>query len=394
MNPLSRSAWAEIDLEVLKHNISMLSRSVHPARYCAVVKADAYGHGSEEVSRVAADSGASCLAVATMEEGCRLREAGISLPILLLAEPERDDIEVALAKALTLSVYSMRTLIEVIAAWERLAKRLLEVQPPKIHIHIDTGMHRVGARLSEAVTLGRLALEGGVDVEGVFSHFAVADEGEAGRGATLAQMRSFETARARLATAGVSPKVVHLANSAGALVYPASRYDMVRFGIAMYGYAPSGHVYAPSLRPVLSLKTRVAFVQRVAEGEAVSYGLRRPLETASNIATLPIGYADGLPRLLFDNGAEFLVRGTRVPLAGVVTMDQIMIDCGQLDIHVGEEVVLIGRQGNEFVGANEWGERSMTSVYEILCRIGPRIPRIFRVPGLGEREQDFLQVRT
>lgn len=393
MSPLARSAWAEIDLDVLRHNISMLSRSVHPARYCAVVKADAYGHGSEEVSRVAAEQGAMYLAVATIEEGCCLRDRGIGLPILLLAEPDRDDIEVALAKGLTLSIYSMRTLIEVIAAWERLSQRLPKVLSPKVHIYIDTGMHRVGAQPSEAVALGRLALEGGVDIEGVFSHFAVADEGEAGRATTLTQMRSFETARARLAAVGVSPRLVHLANSAGALAYPASRCDMVRFGIAMYGYAPSGHVYAPSLRPVLSLKSRVSFVQRVPGGEGISYGLRRPLETASNIATIPIGYADGVPRLLFDNGAEFLVRGIRVPLAGVVTMDQIMIDCGQLDIHIGEEVVLIGRQGSEFVGANEWGERSMTSVYEILCRIGPRIPRIFRASNPGEREQGSLQVQ-
>jgi alanine racemase len=373
---MGRSLWAEIDLDALRANISFLTRTVYPAKFCAVVKADAYGHGARIIATSALEQGATYVAVATVEEGVALRDIGITAPILLLSEPDRDAVEDAVARDLTFSVYSVRTLIEIIASWERLSQSFPSMKVPRVHIDVDTGMHRIGTTPEGALELVSIATQGGLDVEGIFSHFAVADGGDDAREMTLRQIRRFERVLAQLAAIGITPRLVHLANSAGALGYPASRYDMVRVGMAMYGYPPSEHVAAPTLRPVLSLRARVSFVQSLPEGEAISYGLKRPLRRRSTIATVPAGYADGIPRLAFERGLEFLVHEQSVPLAGVVTMDQLMIDCGDLDVRIGDEVVLLGRQGRAVVDARDWARAALTTPYEIVTRIGPRVPRV------------------
>jgi alanine racemase len=373
----SRALWAEVDLSALRHNISVLKRTVYPAQLAVVVKANGYGHGATQIARQASELGVSFFCVATVEEGIELKDADIKGEVIVLMEPEREYIEEALAKDLTLTIYNARTLVEVVASWQRLARGSKSTSSPKIHIKVDTGMHRLGVSEEEALELARLARDSGVSVGGLSSHLAVADAGELGRGYTLEQIARFERVVARLATINIRPSLLHLANTAGGVAYPSARYDLVRSGIGVYGYLPSQEINLVGLRPVMSLKSRVSFVRRLKAGEAVSYGLRRPLASASFIATVPIGYADGLRRTLFDRGQEVLIKGERVPIAGTVTMDQIMIDCGDVEVAQGEEVVLLGRQGANVVTALEWAEALETIPYEVLTSIAARVPRIY-----------------
>jgi alanine racemase len=336
------------------------------------VKADGYGHGAAEVARAALEGGAASLAVALVEEGVALRRAGVDASILVLSEPPSDAMAAVVEHGLTPTLYSAK-------AVEAAAGAAPAGAPLAVHVKADTGMHRVGARPDEAASLARLVHDTpSLHLEGLWTHLAVADDPDDPY--TAEQLERFEDLRSRLAAAGVVPDVVHAANSAGAIAHPASRYDVVRCGIALYGEAPSaalaGHI---ELQPAMSLKARVSFVKRVPAGARISYGLRYTAPVETTIATVPLGYADGLARRSFDVGGEVLVDGRRCPLAGVVTMDQVMVDCGP-DAHVelGDEVVVIGAQGGDAITAHEWAERLGTISYEVLCGIGPRVPRVYR----------------
>ncbi|MGH9062470.1 MAG: alanine racemase, partial [Acidimicrobiales bacterium] len=227
----------------------------------------------------------------------------------------------------------------------------------------------------QAVELARaVEATGCLRLEGLWTHLAVADE--PGDRFTAGQLRCFEAVRARRRAAGMSPPLVHAANSAGAMAHPAARYDLVRCGIAVYGYLPAPGMEG-ELRPVLSLRARVSMVRELEAGERPSYGRRRPLPGRAWVATVPLGYADGVPRRLLDGGMVALVRGQRRPLAGAVTMDQIVLDCGpEPDVAVGDEVVLLGGQGEERVTADDWARALGTISYEVLCGVGPRVPRV------------------
>ncbi len=214
----------------------------------------------------------------------------------------------------------------------------------------------------------------------------MADRGESGKGPTLEQVAKFERVITKLATLNIRPQLLHIASTAGGIAYPAARYDLVRSGIGLYGYLPSPEVNLVGLKPILSLKARVSALRRLEAGEAVSYGLRRPLERLSYIATVPIGYADGVRRLLFDKGQDVLIKGERVPIAGTVTMDQTLIDCGDLEVSPGDEVVFLGRQGVENITALEWAESLNTIPYEILTSLGNRVPRIYVGEDLTEED--------
>jgi len=272
-------------------------------------------------------------------------------------------------------------------ATERVLPRGLP--PLAVHLKVDTGMHRVGADVEDAPALaGTIAADPGLELGAVWTHLAVADgEGPDDREYTRAQLQRFDALLAGLAAAGHRPGLTHVANSAGTIAVPEARRDLVRCGIALYGVAPTealgGRLASATgggrLRPVLALRTRVTFVRDLDQGERPSYGRRRPLARRSTVATAPVGYADGVPRRLFDQGGEVLIRGIRRPLAGVVTMDQIVIDCGPVGadpVAVGDEVVLLGRQGSEEVLASEWADLLGTISYEVLCDIGPRVPRL------------------
>lgn len=365
-----RPTRVEIDLGAIRHNVRVLRALVAPAEVLAVVKADAYAHGAVPVARAAVDAGATHLGVALVEEGVALRDAGIEVPILVLSEPPPEAAPEVVARGLTPIVYTD-------VGVEALAKAVAESGGPplRVHLKIDTGMHRVGVACARATAFaGRVAEHPELDLAGVCTHFAVADEPD--RADTARQLERFAAARAELAAAGLDPRPVHAANSAAAIGFPDSRFDLVRIGIALYGIPPAPGVGEDlGLVPALSLRSRVAHVKRLPAGERVSYGLRYELPTDAGIATVPIGYADGVPRNLAATGAEVLVRGRRCRIAGTVTMDQLMVDVGDLPVEVGDVVTLIGADGPESVTAAEWAERLGTIGYEIVCGIGPRVPR-------------------
>jgi alanine racemase len=367
-------AWADIDLDAVRHNIRTLRGIAAPSRLCAVVKANGYGHGAAPVARAALEAGAEWLAVAQVDEAVVLRDAGIEAPLLLLSEPRLDEIDDAVATGARLTVYSP----EVVAAIARSVHTARRPRVP-VHLKIDTGMHRVGAAPAEAATLGR-AIEDMAELhlEGVCTHLPVADEPD--NPFTAGQIARFDAVLADLRDAGVEPEIVHAANSAGTLVHPAARYDMVRCGIAVYGIPPAPELAGlADLRPVLTLASEVSFMKPVAAGEAISYGHRHRLDHDTIVATVPIGYADGVFRSLPLAGQEVLIKGERRPIVGVVTMDQLMVDCGpDADVRRGDEVVLLGERGGERITPDEWAGRLGTIAYEVVCAIGARVARHYR----------------
>jgi alanine racemase len=368
-----RPTRVEIDLDAIRHNVGVLRDLVAPAAVLTVVKADGYGHGAVPVARAAIDAGAAALGVALVEEGVELRDADIDAPILVLSEPRAEAADEVVARRLTPVVYTEPGI-------DALAKAVADrgADPLDVHLKIDTGMHRVGARPEDAVALAQRVLDHReLRLGGVCTHFAVADEPDDGY--TRRQLDRFAAVRADLAAIGVDPHPVHAANSAAAIGLPDSRFDLVRVGIAVYGVTPAPGVGSElGLRPALALRSAVSHVKRLAAGDRVSYGLRYALPRDATIATVPIGYADGVPRNLAATGAEVVVRGVRCPIAGTVTMDQLMVDVGDLPVEVGDTVTLLGREGDVAVTAEEWADRMGTIGYEIVCGIGPRVPRSHR----------------
>ena len=366
-----RPVWAEIDLEAIRANVRTLRNVVAPAALCAVVKADGYGHGAVAVSKAAMQAGADCLAVALVEEGVQLRAGEIDAPVLVLSEPVPAAAETVVAHRLTPLVYTA-TGIDALAK----AVRSYGVHEPlEVHLKVDTGMHRVGCAPEDAVDLAAQVVDRGeLRLAGVCTHFAVADEPTNEYSGT--QQHVFEAVLAGIRARGLPTGVVHACNTAGAIAMPGARYDMVRIGIGVYGLAPSPALAgAVDLVPAMAVKARVSHVQSLPAGARLSYGLRYETTRPTRIATVPIGYADGVPRELSHHGGEVLIGGHRCPIAGTVTMDQLMVDVDDGAVDVGDEVVLIGRQGDEQIGADEWAERMDTISYTIVCGVGPRVPR-------------------
>jgi alanine racemase len=372
VNVDGRWAWAEVDLAAVRHNVVHLRTIAAPAAVWVVVKADAYGHGAAAVARAAVAAGAEGLCVALADEGIALREAGLLVPVLVLSQQPAEHYQSMLVHRLTPTLYDVRNVQACAAAAERVGAAGVPV-----HVKVDTGMHRVGCAPEDVVgVVSAIAAQAPhLRFEGLFTHLAIADEPS--DPFTSLQLQRFDRVIVELAEQGVVPTLTHAANSAGALAHPAARRSFVRVGIAAYGIAPGAGVAAlcAELRPALSLKSRVSLVRRVAMGEAISYGLRHRFERDTTVATVPVGYADGVPRRLFATGGSALIGGGRRPIVGVVTMDQLMLDCGDDQVAVGDEVVLIGAQGDEVVGADEWAGRLGTIGYEITCGISKRVPR-------------------
>jgi alanine racemase len=371
-----RPAWAEIDLGAIRHNAAVLAEVAAPARLCAVVKAGGYGHGAAAVARAALEGRASWLAVALVEEGLELRAAGVTAPILLLSQPIPAAMPEVVAASLTPTVYTEAGLEAL-----RQAARAASARGFPVHVKVDTGMHRVGADPVAAVALAAaVGSDAALRLEGFWTHFAIADEIDDPY--TTEQLARFDAAVASLAARGIRPPVLHAANSAGAMWHPPSRYGLVRCGIALYGLAPCAlgmhRPPVPDLRPALALKARVSHIQELRAGERVSYGLRYQLARDSIVATVPLGYADGVTRGLSAAGGEVLLGGTRRGIAGTVTMDQILVDCGpRSSVAVGDEVVLLGSQAGEHITAWEWAMRTGTIAYEVVCGVSGRVPRIY-----------------
>jgi alanine racemase len=370
MSAEGRWAWAEVDLDAVEHNVRALRASVAPAALWAVVKADGYGHGAVPVARAALRAGAAGLCVALVQEGVALRDAGIDAPILVLSEQAPAQLAVAVRAELVSTVYRPEQVALLAAAAE--AAGVVH----RVHLKVDTGMHRVGCDPAAAVELAAaVRAQPALELHGVFTHLALADE--PADPFTEVQLARFDEVLAALAADGLLPPMVHAANSAGALAHPAARRDLVRAGIAIYGISPGDGIdhLTADLRPALALKARVSMVRRVAAGEGISYGLRHRVAADTTIATVPVGYADGVPRRLSAAGGEVLIGGRRRPIVGVVTMDQLMVAMGDDAVAVGDEVVLIGRQGDESVSAAEWARLLGTIGYEVVCAISARIAR-------------------
>ena len=382
-------------MPAVSHNARELVRIADGAELCAVVKADGYGHGAVDVSTAALEAGAGRLGVAHVAEGIQLREAGITAPILLLSEPPLEDLGEARANDLTPTLYHP----DAVEAAARVAATTpaagsnggpapapdREPGPWPVHLKVDTGMHRVGAHIEDLPDLvAEVAAAEGLELEGLFTHLAVADE--PGRPETAEQLVAFRRLLSRLEGSGVRPPLVHAANSAALIAHPSARFDMVRAGIALYGIAPGPELRGSAeLVPAMSVHSVVSHVHVVPAGDGVSYGLTHRFDVDTVVAVVPLGYADGIPRNFGAVGGSFLIGGVRRPVRGVVTMDQTVVEVGPVGhpsvvpVARGDEVVLIGTQdgpeGPQEITAEDWADQLGTIAYEVVCGFGPRIPR-------------------
>ena len=361
-----RPTIVEVDLEAVRHNVRRLKPP--DAELMAVVKADGYGHGDAPVARAALEAGATWLGVALVEEGLGLREAGIDAPILVLSEFPGGSEKEALAADLTPTLYTDGG-VAAFAEAARSAGRKVGV-----HVKLDTGMHRVGLWPPEAAPrFCRAVVDAGLELEGLWTHFASSESDEP---TTLRQLERLLSAAAAVRAEGIRPRLLHAANSAATIRYPRTHLDLVRPGAAVYGLA-AGPGLAEGLRPAMTLRSQVTLVKRLPAGERLSYGHRYELEGDAWVATVPVGYEDGYPRLL-SSKADVLIRGRRHRVAGTVTMDQLLVDCGDDEVAAGDEVVLIGEQGGERITPEELAELVGTIGYEIATAISERVPREYR----------------
>jgi len=373
---MPRPTVARVDLDAIAHNAALVRRLIGHGRLCAVVKADAYGHGAPAACHALAAAGAHMFAVASAEEAVELREAGIGHPILLLGPVASDDIEALLDHDL------IACIAEEAFACELAARALARRTRAPVHVKVDTGMHRVGFDWETAagafLRVRRLA---GLRVTGIFTHFACADADDLAF--SREQVRRFRSVLCQLQTAGIEPPFAHAANSCGLLRLPEARFDGVRPGLILYGLRPRADL-APGadLRPALSIRTRVAHCRRVRRGEKIGYGHTYAAWRDSVIGVLPVGYDDGYVRG-FSNAGEVLVRGRRVPVVGRVCMDQTLVDLTDVPgARVGEDVVLYGQQGAGRIGIEEMAARIGRIPYELTCAVGRRVRREFVLNGM------------
>lgn len=367
---MNRPTLVEVDLDAIRHNIRLLRPGT--AELMAVVKADGYGHGDVAVARAALAAGASRLGVSLVEEGVVLRDRGIRAPILVLTEFPAGAEKEALEVGLTPTLYTDEGVAGVADAARALGR------PVSVHVKLDTGMHRVGLWPPErAPEYARQILEAGLEIEGLWTHFADAERDDEG---TLEQLARFRSATDALGAAGVRPRILHTANSAATIRFPQARLSLVRPGAAVYGIDLVGQTDPPlELRPALSWRSVVTMVKRLPAGERLSYGGRYALVREASVATVSVGYEDGYPRGA--GGAEVLIRGRRHPVAGTITMDQIVVDCGDGPVAPGDEVVLIGSQGTERISVEDLAEQAGTIGREITTGISDRVPRLYTDPG-------------
>jgi len=375
-----RGTRATVNLDAVGHNVRLVRRTVGPdVGVMAVLKADAYGHGAVHVARACLAAGAVWLAVATVDEGVALRRAGITAPLLLIAPTFPEEYATAVAHELSVGVGSLGMAVELAAV----ARRADAVA--RVHAEVDTGLNRFGIPAHRAVDeVAALTALPGLTLEAVYTHFAASETPQDGSaGAQLALFREIvDGVRAR----EIHIPLLHAANSGGVLELPGAHFDLVRPGIALYGYHPAGPgsglgsgtgagVDPDGLRPVMTLSTRLVRVERAPLGAGVSYNGTFRTARESVLGLVPLGYGDGLPRLLSNRG-HMLVRARRCPIVGRVCMDQMVLDLTDVPgAAVGDEVVAIGRQGEERIGADDIGALVGTNAYEVLCGIAPRVPR-------------------
>lgn len=364
-----RPTWVEVSKDAFASNVRAIKSLVGPkVKLLAVLKADAYGHGASALAPIAIENGAHIIGVSSLEEAVSLRDAKIKAPLLILGGIyPLENFEVALRN----------NVIPTVASLE--AARALEVYEKKmganvpLHLKVDTGMGRIGVSVEEAKkVLDWLFDHPNLTLGGIYSHFACADSDSA---YTRKQLRLFEELKDHARRRGFTDTIFHMANSSALLNYRESHHDMVRPGLSLYGLSKAKGPKAPAFSSVLSWQTRVVFLKKLLKGNSVSYGRTFRAKKTSLIATVPAGYADGVPRSVSNKGFV-LVQGKRVPIVGRVTMDHFMIDVTGLTVNVGDPVTLIGTQQKETITVHEWAEWADTISYEIVCGISKRVPRI------------------
>lgn len=385
MKEILRRTWAEIDLDALARDFRAVRQAANAqAKVCCVVKADAYGHGAVRMAREFEELGADWFAVSNLEEALQLRLGQIQKPVLVLGYTPPEE-------AAALAKYHISQCVYSLEYAKELSHYAVEAGVTvKIHVKIDTGMSRLGfyyqdisrdeATVQEVKTACTLP---GLYPEGIFTHFAVSDEGKEGDAFTMRQFGCFKEMIESLLREDVSFEVRHCANSAAVFDYPLSHLDMVRAGIVIYGLYPSGELRSrPALEPVLSLKSVVSHIKTVKTGATISYGRKFTADREMKVATVPVGYADGYPRILSAKGAQVLIGGKRCTILGRICMDQLMADVSDLpEVQVGDTVTLIGRDGQEAISADELASLEGSINYEVVCGLSKRVPRVYLKHG-------------
>lgn len=366
-----RSAWVEIDLARLRRNFQLIHQD-KPAglKILSVVKDEAYGHGGYEVARTAADCGASFLALSTVEEAVSLRERGLTVPMLLLGDRHRQELPWCVAYNLTCCVAEAGTVTELAELAARAGKRV------PVHLKVNTGMNRYGVRWAEVGTLAAaIATEKSLLLEGIHSHFAQSDEKD--KAFAMLQLSRFKEALRLLQERGVPVAVRHLCNSGGFLDLPQAYFDMVRIGLLQFGVFPSSVCRRiAGIEPVMSVKARIASIQRLEPGDCVGYGMRYTATTPRRIAVLPIGYGDGFPRVR--NQGYALIHGRRAPLVGGVAMDAITVDITDIpEAQLWDVAVIMGQQGAEEISVHDIAKQKGSVSYDVLTNWRARLPRIY-----------------
>jgi len=393
MNRILGRAWAEIYLDRLVNNFKFIKKTVGNKKIMAAIKADAYGHGAIEVAKILQRLGVDMFGVASIEEGIELRLAGIRTKIVILSPIMDEQIDECIE-------YNLIPTISEIAFFERLNKKLMRYRKPiLVHVEVDTGMTRTGFPYDKTIdALKRILSSPFIKIEGIFSHFPLADSDGA---FSREQIKKFSYLIAQLDSMKIKPKFVHLANSSGIFRYPQSHFNLVRPGITLYGLKSSPEViYNNHFKPVMSLKSKIVNIHKVPRGTPISYGHTYYTSRESRIATLSVGYGDGYPRML-SNNADVLCRGKRAKIVGTICMDLMMIDVTDIpQAKLGDIVTLIGEDGKEEIRAEELAQKCNTIVYEITTGIGPRVARVFKnkdkivcVRNLLGRWQNYISSR-
>jgi len=365
----NRAVWAEVNLAAITHNIREIKSKVQgSAKFCAVVKANAYGHGVIPVAKTAIEAGADYLAVAILNEALELRHAGFLEPILILGFTPNDQAEQVVEYDIEQAVFTM----EAAEALAKAAARQNKIA--KIHLKVDTGMSRIGVPPAQAGELAsKIQAMPNIEIVGMFSHFATADSED--KSFAYEQLAQFKIAIARIESNGIDVPIKHIANSATILEIPEAHFDMVRAGVILYGLWPSEEVKKEiDLRPAMQLKAKVAYVKTMPANRGISYGQIFRTKRESKIATIPIGYADGWTRLLTGK-VRVQINGKLAPIVGKICMDQCMVDVTDIDeVKVDDEVVLFG---SEQVTIDDIANLLGTINYEIVCMVGKRVPRVY-----------------
>lgn len=381
-----RPVWAEIDLDRLAHNMREIRKAAKSKDIIAVIKADGYGHGALDIAPVLLENGATRIAVAVLNEAVELRRGGLECPVMILGFTPPSLIDLILRYNIEQTVYSYELAYELSVLAQK--KNIIA----KIHIAVDTGMGRIGflpneESVEEVYKISKLP---NIVIEGLFSHFSSADEKN--KEYTSMQLEKYNWFYDRLKEKDININIRHIANSAAIIDLPETHFEAVRPGIILYGYYPSNEVYKEKidLKPVMSLKTNIVHIKKVPPGEYISYGRKFQTSKESIIATLPVGYADGYTRLLF-NKAKVIVNDKLVPVIGRICMDQCMIDVTEVEgVKVGDEVILMGEQNGIKFTADDIAELLGTINYEVTCMISKRVPRVYVRQGKVVKIRNYV----